>query len=175
MEIADRNAEEQAAEVTEDGIAKIAVEEGHGSGLDSAAKAIADNEIGARVEGGEKARQVAEVVTVVGVGHEDVFSVGCFESGEQGGPVASNGDVDDACAFVGRDGEGAVGASVVGDDDFAGDAGCRDGGKSLADADGEGFSLVQAGHHDGYGEGWHQSFRVRPVYTVQSKAEASRR
>ncbi len=93
-----------------------------------------------------------EVVAGVGVGHEDVLAAGGFDAGDEGGAVAADGDVDDAGAFVGGDLLGAVGAAVVGDDDFAGDVVVAEGGDGLADAEGERLCFVEARHEDGDGQ-----------------------
>ncbi len=92
------------------------------------------------------------MVAGVGVGHEDVLAAGGFDAGDEGGAVAADGDVDDAGAFVGGDLLGAVGAAVVGDDDFAGDVVVAEGGDGLANAESERLCLIEAGHKNGDGE-----------------------
>ncbi len=150
VEVADGDAEEDAADGGEDGIAEIAVEWRHGAGFDGAGEAVAHDEVVAFVEFGEEAGQMFEVVAGVGVGHEDVLAAGGFDSGDEGGAVAADGDVDDAGAFVGGDLLGAVGAAVVGDDDLAGDVVVAECGDGLPDAEGECLCFVKAGHKDGY-------------------------
>ena len=149
VKVADGDAEEEAADVTEDRIAEVFVEWRHGSGFDFAAEAVAHDEIVALFEPGEEAGELAEVVTGVGVGHEDVFSVGGLDAGHEGRAVAADWNVDDAGAFVGGDFLRAVGAAVVGDDDLAGDVVVAKGGDGLLDAEGERLCFVKAGHKDG--------------------------
>jgi len=50
------------------------MENRHGFGADASAKAIAHHEISPGAELGQEARDVGELVAVVGVGHEDILS-----------------------------------------------------------------------------------------------------
>ena len=134
VKIASGDIEEEPADVTEDGVAEISVERGHGSGLDLAAEAVAHDEIVAGFELDEEAWKLAEVVARVGVGHKDVFAACGFDAGEQCGSVAADRDGDDARAFVGGDLLGAIGASVVGDDDFPRDIVVAECGNGLPNA-----------------------------------------
>ena len=152
VEVADGDAEEDAADGGEDGVAEVTVERRHGSGLDGAGETVAHDEVVAFVELWKEAGEVFEVVAGVGVGHEDVFAVGGLDAGDKGGAVAADGHVDDAGAFVGGDFLGAVGAAVVGDDDFAGDVVVAESGDGLANAESERLCLIKAGHKNGDGE-----------------------
>ena len=149
VEVADGDAEEDAADGGEDGVAEVTVKRWHGSGLDGAGEAVAHDEVVAFVEFWEEAGEVFEVVAGVGVGHEDVFAAGGLDAGDEGGSVAADGHVDDAGAFVGGDLLRAVGAAVVGDYDLAGDVVVAKGGDGLANAESESLCFVEAGHKDG--------------------------
>ncbi|KIT98664.1 hypothetical protein QU38_02930, partial [Staphylococcus aureus] len=67
MEIADRRAEEGAADQAEHRIAEIFVEHRHGAGRDAAFEAIAHHQLGAVAQRGEEGHQGAEIIAVVGV------------------------------------------------------------------------------------------------------------
>ena len=89
VEVADGNAEEDAADGGENRVAEIAVERRHGSGLDGAGEAVAHDEVVAFVEFWEEARKMFEVVAGVGVGHEDVLAARGLDTGDEGGAVAT--------------------------------------------------------------------------------------
>ena len=99
----------RAADEAEHRVAEIAVQERHGLGADAAAKAIAHHEVGAVAKLGEEARDVRELVAVVGVGHEDVLAARGANAGVEGSAVAADGDGHDARAVVYRDLLRAVG------------------------------------------------------------------
>ncbi len=149
VEVADGDAEEEAADEAEDGVAEVLVQWGHGSRFDLAAEAIAHDEVVAGFEFGEEAWEFAEVVAGVGVCHEDVLAARGFDAGHEGCPVAADRDGDDTGAFVDGDFLGAVGAAVVGDDDLAGYVVVAEGGDGLANAESERLCFVEAGHKDG--------------------------
>jgi hypothetical protein len=136
VEVAHRDAEEDAPGGGEHRVAEVAVQRGHGSGLDGAGEAVAHNQVVALVERRQEAGQMLEVVAGVGVGHHDVLAAGGLDAGDERRAVAAGGDVDDARAFDQRDGLRAVSRAVIGDEDFAGKVGVADGLRSLANADG---------------------------------------
>src|SRR5579859_40838 len=72
--IAHSRAEKEIHQPTEAGISEISVQRRHGAGLDPAAKAIAHDEVIAAAEFIDKIRDLAEIVAVVGVAHDDVFT-----------------------------------------------------------------------------------------------------
>ena len=93
-----------------------------------------------------------EVVAGVGVGHEDVFAASDLDAGDKGGTVTAGGYVDDAGTFVSGDLLRAVGAAVVGNDDFTGDIVVSKSGDGLANTKSECLCFIEAGHKDGDGE-----------------------
>ena len=76
VEVADWDAEEEAAKVTQDGISQIFVKRRHGSGLDFTAEAVAHDEVVALLESFEEMGELTEIVGCVGVGHENIFAAG---------------------------------------------------------------------------------------------------
>ena len=70
----------------------------------------------------DEARDLAEVVGEVGVGHHDVAAARGGEAGQVGAAVAAPRLVHDARAGRGGELGAAVLGGVVGDDDLAGDA-----------------------------------------------------
>jgi hypothetical protein len=71
-----------------------------------------------------------------------------FDAADQRAAVALSRDRNEARAELFGDGLGAVGATVVGDDDLGRQAVFLDRQLSFVDAGGQRLSLVQAGHHD---------------------------
>src|SRR6201989_255470 len=149
VEVTDGDAEEEAADEAEDGVAEVFMQRGHGSRFNLAAEAIADDEVVPGLEFGEEAGECAEVVAGVGVGHEDVFAACGLDAGHEGGAVAADGNGYDSGSLVGRGFLGAVGAAVVGDYDLAGDVVVAKGGDGLANAESQRLCFVEAGHKDG--------------------------
>ena len=113
--------EEEVERAGEDRVADVAVQPRHGAGLD-AVHAVAHDEVGAVLELLEEARDLAEVVGQVGVGHHDVAAAGGGEAGHVGVAVAAAALVDDAGAGGERERGGVVLGVVVGHDDLAADA-----------------------------------------------------
>ena len=150
MEVADGGFEKPAAHEAEDRVAEVAMQERHGSGSDAAGEAVAHDEVGAIAQFGEETWDVREVVAVVGVGHEDVLAARCGDAGVERCAVSASGHENETCAVRGCDGLRAVGGTVVGDDDFAGDVVVAEYGDRFIDTRGERLRLVEAGHH--YGE-----------------------
>ena len=88
VRVAHAGAEEEVEDPGEHRVPDVAVEPGHRAGLD-ALHAIAHHEVGALVELRHEARDVAEVVGEVGVGHHDVVALRGGEAGAVGAPVAA--------------------------------------------------------------------------------------
>ena len=150
MEISHGYPEENSAERAEHGVTEIAMQRRHRSRLDFSAKAIADDEVGTRIQRAMKAGggEAVKFVAVVRVGHKDIASARAFDAGHERRAVSANRNMDYARAFGGRNLERAVRAAIVGDDYFAGKTAGRDCGERLANADGEGLRLIEAWHHD---------------------------
>ena len=129
------------------GRADVAVAPGHGAGLDVVV-AVADDHVGAGGERRHQVIEVAEIVGVVAVAHDEPFAAGLTEAATQGRAVAAHGLVHDDGAGVGRELGRAVVGAVVDNDDFAGVAGAFKPAEGLADADLHRLLLVETGHDD---------------------------
>ena len=173
VEVAHRDAEEDAADGGEHRVAEIFVQRRHGAGLDAAGEAVAHDQVVALVELGQEAGQMFEVVAGVGVGHHHVLAAGRLDAGDQRRAVAAGGDVDYARAFDQRDLQRPVDRAVVGDHDFAGKAGVVDGLRGLANADGESLGLIQARHEDGEVEIGHGEMVTKLVVSSQFSVVSS--
>ena len=88
VRVLDAGLEEEVEDAGEDRVADVAVKPRHGARLD-VVHAVADRHVRALLEQRHEARDVAEVVGEVGVGHHDVAALGGGEAGEVGAPVAT--------------------------------------------------------------------------------------
>ena len=144
-------AEEQSADECESGIADPAVFPRHGAGDDFAAAcghAAAHDEIGTGAEFFDERLDLAEIVTAVGVAHDEIFSPGGFHPVAQGVAVAFFGNIDNPGTKLAGDVLRAVGAAIVRDENFAIHARCDQSALSRGDAIGKRLGLVEAGHDD---------------------------
>ncbi len=149
MEVAARALEEDAADRRQYRIAEIAVQGGHGARPYSALEAIAHHQVVSLAQLLHEGVEFAEVVTVVAVAHDDIGAAGGADARHQGAAIALCRHVDHRGAMLPGDRPRAIGAAVVGNDDFAVDAAAREIVARLLDAARQRLRLVEAGHQDG--------------------------
>lgn len=89
----------------------------------------------------------SEVVTIVGVAHDDELAFGRGDAAHQSGSVAALLDRNDTRAYGLGQGLRAIGAAVIGNDYFAGNSAAPQGSESLFNANFERLGLVQTRHH----------------------------
>src|SRR6266849_6418787 len=94
------------------------VEPGHGAGLDSSLKPVAQYQVGPFAPLSDKARHLREIVAVVGIAHDDELAFGFFDSLLQGIAVASGRNMYNAGTEVLRDFYRAIGRAIVGNYNF---------------------------------------------------------
>ena len=95
--VADAGAEEEVQDAGEHRVADVAVQPRHRARVD-VVHPVAHDELGARVELLDEARDLVEVVGQVGVGHDDVVAARGGEAGQVGAAVAAARLVHDARA-----------------------------------------------------------------------------
>src|SRR5258708_32092476 len=110
--------EEKIHQPAQTGIAKISVQRRHGAGLDAAAKAIAHNEVVAPAQFVDEIGNLAEIVAVIGVSHDDIFTAGGADARLQRCAVAPFGDADYGGSIVLGNFNRAIGRAVVRDNHF---------------------------------------------------------
>ena len=148
VRVADAGAEEDVEDAGQDRVADVAVQPRHRARVD-VVHPVAHDELGALVEVLDEARDLAEVVREVGVGHHDVAAARGGEAGQVGAAVAAPRLVDDPRAGRGGQLGAAVLGRVVGDDDLAGDAAAPPAPSSaVRDAALDVRLLVEARDHD---------------------------
>ena len=153
VEVRDRDAEEEASEEGEDGVPEPAVKKRHGARLDPALEARAHDEVVPFLEPGHEGGDLAEVVGVVCVAHDDVTPPRRGDSAEERGTVAPLGDGDDPRAGALGDLLRAVGRAVVGHDHLAREPGGAERLDGAPHAAFERLGFVQARHQDRDEEG----------------------
>lgn len=122
VKIAQRGAEEQAPHERKRRVADVAVFPWHGARSDATAKPVAHHEIMTGPQRLDKTRQVGEIIAAVGVTHEHVTTQGGRDAAAQGAAVTLGGNGYHAGPRCRGHSLRAVGAAVVGHDDFTGDA-----------------------------------------------------
>src|ERR1043166_4547694 len=148
MKISRRALEQKPADESQYRIAEILVQRRHCVRLDTAAKAIAHDQIVAFAQFLNKWHQVDEVVRIVGVAHDDEPSARRANSTHEGAAVTLRSHIDHATSALRRQTRRAVSRSIVGDHDFAIDAVRFNEAASFVDADLERFGLVETRHDD---------------------------
>src|ERR1051326_9366998 len=98
MKIAARTSKEKPADPRQHRISEIAVQRRHRRWFDAARKAISHDQLVTGTEFVEKRPEVREVVTVVGVTHDDVLAARRLDPAAQGAAVAFFRDVNDTRA-----------------------------------------------------------------------------
>ena len=93
-----------------------------------------------------EARDVAKVVAVVGISHDDELATGSGDAAHQGVAVSLGGNAHNAGSQLLGDFDRTVGAAVVGHDNLARDVGVRNRALRLADAGGQRLFLIQTRH-----------------------------
>ncbi len=116
-------------------------------------KAVSHHQIGAGLKVSEKAAEIAQIVAVVGIPHDDVTSARRGDARREGGTVTAQVGVNDACAAGRGDRLRSVGAAIVGHQHLAAQLGFRQKRRCLADADSNSFGFIQARNKDGQNAG----------------------
>ena len=111
-------AEEDVEDAGQDRVADVAVMPRHRAGLD-VVHPVADDELGARVELLDEARDVVEVVGEVGVRHDDVVAGRGSEAGQVGAAVSGTPLAHDPRPGLLGILRASVRRAVVRDDDLA--------------------------------------------------------
>ena len=125
------------------------MERRHRAVANSAEKAVADDQIGARPKPLEERHQGHEIIAAVGVAHRDIGSARRGDAAAQRRAVAALGDGNDARAAGDGDRDRAVGRAIVGDDYLAAHAvGVKEAVGAVDDLR-QRFRLVEAGDDDG--------------------------
>ena len=148
MEIANGAPEEEPTDCSQDGVAEIPMKERHRAGLDSALEAIAHHQIVAPSQLLHEWLEAVEVVTVVGVPHDDIASPRRLYPSKQSASVSLLGDVYNTCSEALCELGRAIVAAVVGYEYLAVYPMAGEVPKRLLHANADGFGLVQAGHQD---------------------------
>ena len=113
---------------------------------------------------------MSKVVAIVGVAHQDVFTGGSRDAAHESVAVSLGPDPHHPRPQPLRNFDRTIGASIVGNDDLASDAGLIKRLLGFPDASFQGLCLVETRHHDGkldglgclHWQGMEARFRVGP-------------
>src|SRR5258708_3498721 len=146
--VAYSRAEEKIHQPAQTGIAKVSVQRRHGAGLDAAAKAIAHDEVVAPAQFVDEIGNLNEIVAVIGVAHDDVFTAGGGDARLQRRAVAPLVDADYGGSIVLGNFNRAIGRAVVRDNHFAVQARAANSGERFLHAKCQGVRFIEARDDD---------------------------
>ncbi len=116
----------------------------HCTFFDATAEAISHNEVVTGPPFFYEFGCLGKVVTVIGVTSDNEVAAGLLDSLPEGAAVSLYGGVNDPSSMRLSDLGGAIGRTVVGDDDFAMDPVVTKSTQSLVDANSDGLGFVEA-------------------------------
>src|SRR5919106_6152982 len=119
MKITTGTSKKKSPHSAKHGIAEIPVQKRHGTGLDPALETVSHNQVVPLTQLCHKARNVKEVVAIVGISHDHVPATSRSNATDQRIPVPSRGDLHKPRPLSERNSLRAVGAAVIGNDDLA--------------------------------------------------------
>ena len=149
VKVAGPAAEEQPTDAGQHRVSQVAMQRRHGARLDAALEPVAHHQIVAFAQFFDEGIERAEIVAVVGVGHDDVAASRRGDAAEQSAAIALARDRDHARTQGLGNFPGAVRAAVVGNQNLAVDIPAVDKIFGLFDADADRLRLVEAGHEHG--------------------------
>jgi hypothetical protein len=155
--------EEEPSEARERWISEVLMQRRHRALLNASAEAVAHDEVRAPAQLLHEARDVAKIVAVVGIPHNDELAARSCDSAHQGVAVSLGLDADNAGSELLGDFDRTVGAAVVGHNDLARDVGIRNRKLRLANAGGQRLFLIQTRHYYGQLDGFFLSQRHNDV------------
>lgn len=148
MGVGDAQTKEQVEQAGEDGVANITVGPRHSPWQNSALEPRAHHQVVALPQRRHQTRQVGKVVGIVRIAHDNVAAARLGDALHIGGAVAAGRLVHHPRPARARDFNRAVRRAVIGHDNFALQAGRRQGGRGARNARANGVLFVQARHHD---------------------------
>src|SRR5262245_52068808 len=148
MSVANRRVKEHVQDAGQHGVADIAMQPGHGAGLDAALEAVAHDQFVALPEAVDEGAQRAEAVVTGALPHYDELSAGGVDPTLKRGAIALAVHRHDAGAGGAGQFRRTVRRAVVGDDDLPGNAESLQTSFGLGHAAADRARLVQARHHD---------------------------
>lgn len=150
VEVADRRLMKPARDPGKHRIAKVSVERRHGARLDPAGKPVAHDQIGPVLERVDKVIELAPVIGIIGIGHDEVLAARRRGGGADRGAIALDRLVDDTRAQRLGDGDRAIRRAVVAHDNFAMNAAAGESVERLCDAQAQRPFFVQARQDRGH-------------------------
>ena len=120
----------------------------HCSGFDATSKPVSHNEVGSAPKRLDERPEIGEVVTVVGIAHDDELALGIGDASSESSAITTNRNIDDTRAFGTGNVLRTVCTAVVGDHNLAVDTQTCDRGLGFTDTHRKRFCLVEAWEND---------------------------
>src|ERR1700733_6967230 len=145
MEIAYFHVEEQSPEKAESRIPQVAGQEWHGARPYPASKSIAHDDVITFPEPRHEQPQIRQVVTVIGVPHDDIATARRRDAIPERRPIASIADLNHTSSLRGRQLLRSIGRAVICDKHFSPDIGAGEVRHGFVDAGLDRLRFVEAG------------------------------
>jgi hypothetical protein len=136
----------QAPDPGQKGITEVSVQSWHRVRCDSTPETVSYDQIVTLAKFFNKGKQGRKIVTLVRVSHDHIFSVRRVDSCRQSRAIATGRRAYSSSVQVISDLDGAIGAAIIGHNNFSGDAVLLQKKLRLLNASCQGASLVKAGH-----------------------------
>jgi hypothetical protein len=149
MKVAYRALEKQASNSAKHGIAQVAMQGRHRARQDSPAEPVAHHEVESFAKFGEERVHLGEIVSVVGIAHQNKSPVRRRDASLQGAPIPPRLNWNHSRPEGRGDLLRTIRAPIIGDNHFATDSMALHGVDRLLDANANRRLLVQARHHHG--------------------------
>jgi hypothetical protein len=121
----------------------------HSAGSDAATKAIPHNQIETGAELFDERHQRQEVITVIGIAHDNELASSRLDASRESGSVASDRNANEPSPELLNEFGRAVGAAIIGDDNFTYNLMSTKELLGLPDTDSNRPYLVEAWHENG--------------------------
>src|SRR5580693_5885391 len=146
MKVPDLDTEEESANEAQYRISQVPVQSRHRARCDPALKPVAHHQVSAAPESLDERHQGGEVIAVIGVAHDHITSASFGDPAPQCISVTTVSDSDDPGSGLAGQLLAAVGAAIIGYDDFAADVVFSQKSPCPPDTGGNGLSLIEARH-----------------------------
>jgi ribosomal protein L34E len=148
MEILYGATKENSTDCRKHRVPEVPVKSRHRSGFDTTRKPVSHDEVGSATKCLDERPKVGEVVTVVGIAHDDELAFGIGNTGRESSAITTNRDIDDTRAFGTGNVLRTVRTAVVSDHNLSVDAQTCNRGFGFTDTHRKRFRLVETWEND---------------------------
>src|ERR1035441_7826504 len=170
MKVSRTGVEEYPSYSCKNRIAYITVLPRHGSFLNASLEPITHDQVITRTKLLDKVIEILEVVAVVGVSHDAIAAIGGFYCAVERRAISTHRNRNDPRSKARRDLLGTIRGTVIADYNLSADSRPLNIALRLADADCDGFRLVEAGHYNAEFHSHIALFKLREIPTLPEDA-----